>query len=752
MPVRDHQGIEISTFNGLWQRGDIDNTPIDHFSDCNNIDFVGNAFGTRPGIGISQTVNVPLDNIIRIYNYATQTANTLIVLAIDASNNGNIYHVVSPSLVYGPILTIAGMTDFAFVPYAGRGYISPIALSQPALNPPSALLAQVVSGTGLSAGVYQYASTFVNPLGETTVSAITTVTTLAALANPVVTAIISDLGISGGNVLVPGATYKWLFTYQRQGLETNIGSASIGFVSPAATHGIGLQPSSAFPIFTDTTTLVNVYRTVANGATYYLESQIPFSTIPLITGSTSWIIGIVSDAQLITAQQAPAANATAMEKVNLTSIPTDPTGSATSRNIYRTKVNLAALLLDHTLADNTTIAYADTNADATLTTAAPTANTAFTGTNLIAKGMSGQSVYVYAGDGTAARKAAGAGLIGTMTVANGIGGHTDPGQHIFGIVSQTISGYNAPPSILTPFITNGTSVSFGSIPTSGSAAVTKRLLVSTIAIPAAEYVLDSNPLDYEFFFVPGAVINNNTDTFLNNISFYDADLLADASALLNNYTSIPAGAVLNLYHNRLVVAATFTDISLALLSQVGQPEAISQISGLIIAPLDGNPITNAQEYRDTFYLFKRARTLSYVDNGQEPSFWPLIVIDNALGTSIHGIATVLDSGSSSVDFLLIATYQGISQFNGKYVTPELSWKISDFWKKLDRTKFNSIQIVNESISKKIYCVLPTKNLLVGDYVNGIDWKNVKWAPWSFYPKINTIAIQNISDVILGAAL
>ena len=60
--------------------------------------------------------------------------------------------------------------------------------------------------------------------------------------------------------------------------------------------------------------------------------------------------------------------------------------------------------------------------------------------------MSGQPVYVYAGDGTAARAAAGAGLTGVMTVANGVGGFTDVGQHIFGIVSQTISGYNSPPN------------------------------------------------------------------------------------------------------------------------------------------------------------------------------------------------------------------------------------------------------------------------------------------------------------------
>ena len=65
---------------------------------------------------------------------------------------------------------------------------------------------------------------------------------------------------------------------------------------------------------------------------------------------------------------------------------------------------------------------------------------------------------------TAARQAAGSGLSGTMTIANGAAGHTDFGQHVFGFVSQTVSGYNAPPTILKAFVTVATnSVSFGSV-------------------------------------------------------------------------------------------------------------------------------------------------------------------------------------------------------------------------------------------------------------------------------------------------
>jgi hypothetical protein len=502
--LRDHQPVTIDEFNGLFERGSGDTCPLDHFQDCNNLEFFGqSSFRTRPGIDISQDVLVPLENIRRIYNYPTNTANTLIILTYNSTTNvGTVYHMISATSVFGPILTITGMVDFAFQPYAGRGYISPI-------------------------GFYTQ----------------------------------GDLNIE--------------------------------------------------------------------------------------------------------------------------------------------------------------------------------------------KGLSGEFVYVYAGDGTAARKAAGSGMAGAMAIANGAAGHTDAGFHIFGFVSETISGYLAPPAILTSFTSNAAfSVSFGAIPTSGDPNVTKRHLVATKVIPTFNGDLQG----YQFFFVPNATINDNVSIFLNNISFYDADLLDDASHLLDNYTSIPAGAALTMYHNRLCVFCTFTDMSLALVSAVGEPEAISQIDGLLVVPPDGNPITNGQELRDILYVFKRARTVSFADNDDVPSSWPLVVIDNALGTCIHGIATVLDTGTSSVDFLIICNYQGVSLFNGRYITPELSFKIEQFWRDQDRDLFRGIQIINAPIQKSIYIILPDLSMLVGNYANGMDPKKIRWSPWSFAMGVNTIAIFNIDEIIIGSDL
>jgi hypothetical protein len=495
--MREHQPIVLEEFNGLWSRGDVEETPMDHFSDCNNLKFVGSSsFGTRDGIGRHQQVASPLSNILRVYNYPTSDKNTLLVL----TSGGLIYHVVDATTIFGPILTIAAMTDFGFASYSGRAYITP-------------------------------------------------------------------------------------FTTELVG---------------------GLNRE---------------------------------------------------------------------------------------------------------------------------------------------RGLTGEFVYVYKGDGSAARKAAGNKPTVNVTVANGAAGFTDAGTHIFGVVFETDTGYLTAPAGLVSFVTGALlSVNFTTVAASPDAFVVKRHLVASKVIQT--YNGDVN--GYQLFFIPGAEIPNNVGTTLSNISFFDADLLLDATHLLDNFAEIAAGVGLTTYHNRMCVYTEFNNISLVRVSAVGEPEAISQIDGLLLVPPDGNPITNAAELRDVLYVTKRNKTVSFVDTGDVPTTWPLSNIDNAMGCGVHGIATVVDSGSSNVDYLIIASYTGLILFNGRYVLPELTWKISEFWAAQTlKTDNRRIQTINDSVGQKLYIVLTDRSVLHGDYGNGFDPKKIRWVPWTFDTKVNTLALINVNEVILG---
>lgn len=494
---RDHQPIILEEFRGLYFRGSIEETPMDHFSEANNLKFIGDStFASRDGIGPHQSVATPLAHILRIYNYPTSTGNTILVL----TDGGKIYHVVDSTTIYGPILTIADMTDFGFVPYSGRAYITPFT-----------------------------------------------------------TELIGDLNVE--------------------------------------------------------------------------------------------------------------------------------------------------------------------------------------------RGLEDEFVYVYKGDGTAARKTGGSKPTTLITPAIGGAGFTDGGIHIFGYVYESDTGYLSPPGGLFAFTTNPTdSVSFSTIANSPDGFTVKKHLVASKVIQ--DY--NGNVNGYTLYFVPDGTIPNNVTTTLSNISFFDADLLADASHLADNFESIPAGVGLTVYHNRLCSYGEYDNPSVVRVSAVGEPEAISQVDGLLLVPPDGNPLTNAAELRDVLYVFKRNKTVSFVDNGDIPTSWPLTNIDNAMGCGVHGIGTVLDSGASNVDYLMVACYKGITLFNGTYLLPELSWKIQSFWLQQDfKNNFRRIQIVNDSKNNVVYIITTDRNILFADYTSGLDPKKIRWCPWTFNTFVNSLCLINVDELILG---
>jgi hypothetical protein len=405
-------------------------------------------------------------------------------------------------------------------------------------------------------------------------------------------------------------------------------------------------------------------------------------------------------------------------------------------------------------------------------------------------GLKNEFLYVYKGDQSQARKAGGlppmvADTNGQLGVQNDVGGLTDEGLHYLAVVYETDTGFMTAPG---PLI-QGTNVpAFGHLEFDGL----HKILVSNIPLGPLEQpggfpsrvrrrhivstkaILDFNgdPLGYQFFFVPGGMIDDN---FIQSkvIEYFDIDLVSDASHLIDNFSEIPAGVNVNTYHSRLIIVGEFglsgppdttentltglpvgvTDNrSIARVSHPGEPEAFSKIDGLIIAPLDGNPLTNVQEFRDILYLFKKTRTFAYSDNNDVPASWHEEVLDQGIGAPVHGIATVLDTGGVNIDFLVIIDWSGLMLFNGTYAQPELTFKIEDFWRGLDRNEFHNMQIVNDSINKKIWISLPEphrKEMLHANYQNGMAGNTVRWARWIFDIKAFTIALIETDRLVIG---
>lgn len=622
--LRDHIPIVIEEFNGLWKRGDVDSCPIDHFSDCNNIKYIESGFETRPGLDTF----IPKANVLRMYTYKTQEVEGLLSL----DTEGNIWHSLldGSGIIYGPILTIVGMTDFGFQSYNGRAYITPF-------------------------------NTFTDTFGS---------------------------------------------TYQR-GMENE-------FVYVYKGDGTNARKAAGFPP-TNATTEANQRFKAFNSA---------FDG--LVTKGVH-LVAVLFDGTNLAIEVFPVIYAPGRKEIELIDIPLGPVGT-TSRKIVMTH----AIDPKDYVPDQSSYTYYDalTIPDNTRDYARISVSDA----NLTVVAAMGSIPAV-------------TGLLAENTDQLGF---ADLGLHLFAVVYETDTGYLTslgPENFASVNVVDILkAIKIRNIPVSPDNFVTKRHIVATRAIQN----YNGDQTGYQFYFVPEGTLENNTDTEIN-ISFYDADLLEDASHLIDNFAEIPAGVTLKTYHGRMVLTTTFSDISLCYLSAPGEPEAFDQVDGIVIFPLDGQPLTNAQEYRDVMYLYKKNRTAAVIDNGDEPSTWPLTILDQGIGAAVHGVATVADSGGVNIDFILVMDLSGIFVFNGAYSRPELTWKIADLWLGLNRNLIDKFQILNDPLNQIIYISIAyIKTIMIGQYGWGLNSKDIKWAPWTFDIAPTTIAIVQIDVLSIGA--
>ena len=365
------------------------------------------------------------------------------------------------------------------------------------------------------------------------------------------------------------------------------------------------------------------------------------------------------------------------------------------------------------------------------------------------KGLPGQKIYVYEGSGTA-RPAAGVAPIGaTMVAATATtAGSVEIGKHLFAVSYETISGYlTAPgPAIFTSYdAPGGKKVNLSSIPI-GPAGTVARVLMATKKL-ATNYAGDQ--ANQEFFFIPNGRIGDNSTTLLT-VDFFDADLQGSADYLLDQMSEIPAGVGVGIYKSRLAVWGTDTNESAVYFSEPGQPESFSATEGFVLAfPGDASGgVKNCVEFRSQYYLLKGGGK-TYVTNeiGDSPAFWEVTNVDLSIGAECHSIAKVLDQNGSALDNFFSADRSGLYLFNGTFSNNELSRKIADIWRRVNRLALNQVEIVHDPIKALIYCAVPLDSadspthLLVGDVDDGIDPDSIRWTTWTFPRRATSIAVD-----------
>jgi hypothetical protein len=293
---------------------------------------------------------------------------------------------VADAVMFNPVggQAIAGTTpDSAqsqIVTYSGVQIDEEGSLVGPGVTPSSAPVVTGFPGAGVESGVHRYAYTWVTAAGPTLPSSLAALTVGAATSPPpqpnAVQIGVYDSRINDG--VTQGAIYRYVATYSLatsstdHTLETVVSAVSVSTTPVALTNFPG--HTSALFCFAQSTPntvvkWIHIYRTVANGSTYYLQRSVANPA----TGIVDWYDG-VSDATIATHVTAPIADSSATNRVAIAGVALGPTGT-TSRKVYRTTAGGAQLKLLTTIADNTTTTYTDAIADGSLGADVPTSDT-----------------------------------------------------------------------------------------------------------------------------------------------------------------------------------------------------------------------------------------------------------------------------------------------------------------------------------------------------------------------------------------
>lgn len=381
-------------------------------------------------------------------------------------------------------------------------------------------------------------------------------------------------------------------------------------------------------------------------------------------------------------------------------------------------------------------------------------------------GISGKHLLVYDGSG-AARLAAGAAPVGFTlgAVKSATSGNIEVGTHIFAVCFLTDSGFITAPGPVVYAVLNvvidGFSVDISALPI-GPAGTVGRILVATKAIQ--DY--NGNQDGYQFFAVAsanGGIILDNTST-TTKLSFFDAELQADATYLFDNRDLIPAGCVITEYNGRMCIAGINGDEHSIYLSKPFDPEQVDATSGFItVNPFDNNSgVRNLFSHRGNLVICKSSRLYQVTDNQSDPNTWSAAeTVDEGTGTECFGVASILDHKSQSANRSYIADRSGLIVYEGYANRPEGSWLVENTWKRINKFVFNLIQVVVDTETSSLFISLPLdgsttiSHILYGYIGNawslyGLDSKSIKWSLWTMAPGVRSITSD--IDAVSGSSV
>jgi hypothetical protein len=273
------------------------------------------------------------------------------------------------------------------------------------------------------------------------------------------------------------------------------------------------------------------------------------------------------------------------------------------------------------------------------------------------------------------------------------------------------------------------------------------------------------------YFVPGAVFNAVAGPHLYNLTINSPDsaLITSSDYLFNLVGNVSGGTSLIFYKGRMCIVGKDSSPDDLLTSDLGLPEQFNIVNNIVHFPADYgiNNCSGAMNIRDILYVTKPNGTYATQDNGATPSTWPVTIIDSGIGAYSTGISLFESSmsGQDVLDSAFVANQRGLMLFDGSYGSVPLTYKVEAVWQAVNTTYFYKIQVTHDIWKKRIYIAMPLSIsgmqtflplvyngiILMGDYQDGLNAKDIKWSVWSSStpPQYSKIKMENFTATYTG---
>jgi len=375
------------------------------------------------------------------------------------------------------------------------------------------------------------------------------------------------------------------------------------------------------------------------------------------------------------------------------------------------------------------------------------------------EGIPGTFIQVYEGAGPGTLRPAGGyppvGFTLTLAISTTIG-DLGLGKYLVAVLYETSSGFLTAPGptvfgdIDSP---GGFRLNVSDIPIGPAGTVARRLII-TKSIPAGLY--SGNQFGYEYFFVPNGRIPDNTTTVLNDINFFDDDLIDSADFLFDSRSTLPCGLGLTIYNNKMCLWGVPGFEHYVFFSKALYVETFDSTGGLLyLDPSDAiSSIKNVVDHETSLLIQTQDRTYITVDNGNDPDTWRADPLDKAIGAEVFSVSKILDSRGTSVKRFFQGDKSGIYCYEGGgFQDPAFTLNIIDIWLRINKNHFNKVQVVDDPENKYLYAAIPLDNstecshILQADYNNSFNRygmlvaSQVRWSIWAMPWQVSCIVLD-----------